>query len=320
MNLDQAIQQIISENGAEILKERRLIGFLSDYQAFEQFPYAANMLRQIYANGCGQKMYELYINKDKTETTAFIFELRNKFGFDTNMVAKVLNAFSLHILNQNKPQRQDRSQRQEPPQRQNKPFWQNKQTKKVKTLYHYKGDYYKDLSFDTPYYILRENEAGIELMNNIHWSNYKAIIMGFTSIDLMPGLIFKEKYSSIKEYYNQKLIKELSRELSNSYVRDCFKRYVILLKIDTKELNYGTKAQELRNAIEQDDFIGFLKNNDAWLDLSCPWSNEICPNNPHRSRIVTYFYNFSMNLKKKFSVSDTSEVKELLLNIFKNGH
>ena len=97
MNLSQAIQTIISDYGADILKERRFVGLLLDYQAFEQMPYAANMLRQIYANGYGTKIYTLYLSKEQTETAAFLSELRNKLGFDVEMLSKVLVEFSLPI-------------------------------------------------------------------------------------------------------------------------------------------------------------------------------------------------------------------------------
>ena len=97
MNLDQAIKKIISDNGVDILKERRFVGLLSDYQAFGQLPYAANMLRQIYSKGYGTKILKLYKSKDKTETVAFLSELRNKLGFDVEMLGNVFYAFSLPV-------------------------------------------------------------------------------------------------------------------------------------------------------------------------------------------------------------------------------
>ena len=97
MNLDQAIKKIINDHGADILKERRVVSMLSDLQAFGQLPYAANMLRQIYANGYGVKIHQLYCSQDKTEVAAFLSELRNKLGFDENMVSKVFNAFALPV-------------------------------------------------------------------------------------------------------------------------------------------------------------------------------------------------------------------------------
>ena len=97
MNLDQAIKKIINDHGADILKERRLVSMLSDLQAFGQLPYAANMLRQIYANGYGTQIHQLYCSQDQTEVAAFLSELRNKLGFDENMLKKILYAFSLPV-------------------------------------------------------------------------------------------------------------------------------------------------------------------------------------------------------------------------------
>ncbi len=107
MNLDQAIKKIINDHGADILKERRLVSMLSDLQAFGQLPYAANMLKLIYANGYGTKIHQLYNNQDQTEIAAFLSELRNKLGFDIDMLGKVLYAFSL-------PVKRARKQKQDP--------------------------------------------------------------------------------------------------------------------------------------------------------------------------------------------------------------
>ncbi|MBR4325525.1 MAG: hypothetical protein IKP73_08375 [Bacteroidales bacterium] len=97
MNLDQAIKKIINDHGADILKERRVVSMLSDLQAFGQLPYAANMLRHIYDNGYGTKIHQLYCSQDQTEVAAFLSELRNKLGFDENMLKKILYAFSLPV-------------------------------------------------------------------------------------------------------------------------------------------------------------------------------------------------------------------------------
>jgi hypothetical protein len=110
MNLDQAIKKIINDYGVDILKERRLVSLLSDHQAFGQLPYAANMLRQIYANGYGTKIHKLYCNKDMTEVAAFQSELRNKLGFDVEMLGKVLYAFSLPVQKGQKQKQQKQNQ------------------------------------------------------------------------------------------------------------------------------------------------------------------------------------------------------------------
>lgn len=112
MNLDQAIKKMINDHGADILKERRLVSMLSDLQAFGQLPYAANMLKQIYANGYGTKIHKLYNNQDKTEVAAFQSELRNKLGFDMDMLGKVLYAFSLPVQRAGK-QKQGRTNHNE---------------------------------------------------------------------------------------------------------------------------------------------------------------------------------------------------------------
>ncbi len=106
MNLNQAIQKIINDSGADILKRKPFIDLLTYYNAFGQMPYAENMLNQIYANGYGTKIYKLYCNKDKSEVEAFISEMHNKFGFDVEKFEKVLYAFSLPVQRRNKKNQQ----------------------------------------------------------------------------------------------------------------------------------------------------------------------------------------------------------------------
>jgi len=110
MNLDQAIKKIINDHGTDILKDRRLVSMLADLQAFGQLPYAANMLRQIYANGYGVKIHQLYCSQDQTEVAAFLSELRNKLGFDVEMLGKVLYAFSLPMQRAGKQKQGGNSQ------------------------------------------------------------------------------------------------------------------------------------------------------------------------------------------------------------------
>ncbi|MBR4324837.1 MAG: hypothetical protein IKP73_04855 [Bacteroidales bacterium] len=105
MNLNQAIQKIINDNGVDILKSSPFMGLLGFYKAFEQQPYAANMLNQMYSNGYGTKIYKLYCNQDETEVADFILEMRKKFGFDIEKLEKVLYAFSLPVQRHNKKKR-----------------------------------------------------------------------------------------------------------------------------------------------------------------------------------------------------------------------
>ncbi len=115
MNLDQAIKIIISENGVDILKERRFIGNLYDRQAFNQLPYAKNVLCQIYDHGFGPTIHKLYCSKDMFETTAFISDIHNRLGFDIDMIAKVLNAFSLPVQKKQKQNNGNVFYKKQPP-------------------------------------------------------------------------------------------------------------------------------------------------------------------------------------------------------------
>ncbi len=101
MNLNQAIQKIINDNGVDILKSSPFMGLLGFHKAFVQQPYAANILNQMYSNGYGTKIYKLYCNQDETEVADFVLEMRKKFGFDVKKLEKVLYAFSLPVQRHN---------------------------------------------------------------------------------------------------------------------------------------------------------------------------------------------------------------------------
>lgn len=102
MELNQAIQKIIDDNDVNVLTERRFLTLLNDYQAFEDMPFAASMLRQIYNNGYGTKIHKIYCNQDANEVAAFLSELRNKFGFDIVMLRKVFGEFGFPIVSKQK--------------------------------------------------------------------------------------------------------------------------------------------------------------------------------------------------------------------------
>ncbi|MBR4325140.1 MAG: hypothetical protein IKP73_06405 [Bacteroidales bacterium] len=101
MNLNQAIQKIIDDNGDEILERTPFMGLLSYYNAFCQLPYAESMLTQMYEKGYGIKIHELYCNKNETEVAEFILEMQDKFGFDVKKLENVLYAFSLPVQRHN---------------------------------------------------------------------------------------------------------------------------------------------------------------------------------------------------------------------------
>ena len=102
MELNQAIQKLIDENDVDILKERRFLTLLNEYLAFADMPFAAQMLQQIYNNGYGTKIHKIYCNKNSDDVTAFLSELRNKFGFDIVMLRKVFGEFGFPIVSKQK--------------------------------------------------------------------------------------------------------------------------------------------------------------------------------------------------------------------------
>ena len=102
MELNQAIQKLIDENDVDILKERRFLTLLNEYLAFTDMPFAAQMLQQIYNNGYGTKIHKIYCNKNSDDVTAFLSELRNKFGFDIVMLRKVFGEFGFPIVSKQK--------------------------------------------------------------------------------------------------------------------------------------------------------------------------------------------------------------------------
>lgn len=93
MILFQAIQKIISDYGADILKERRFVGLLSDYQAFEDLPFAKTILKQMYSSGYEIQLYEAYAAKDKTQIAALISSIANKLAYDPKKVAQMFSEF-----------------------------------------------------------------------------------------------------------------------------------------------------------------------------------------------------------------------------------
>lgn len=102
MELNQAIQKLIDENDVDILKERRFLTLLNEYLAFADMPFAAQMLQQIYNNGYGTKIHKIYCNKNSDDVTAFLSELRNKFGFDIVILRKVFGEFGFPIVSKQK--------------------------------------------------------------------------------------------------------------------------------------------------------------------------------------------------------------------------
>ncbi len=93
MNLSQAIQTIISDYGVDILKERRFVGLLSDYQAFEDLPFAKTILKQMYSSVYKIQLYEAYAAKDKTKINALKSIISDNLAYDPKKVKLLFGEF-----------------------------------------------------------------------------------------------------------------------------------------------------------------------------------------------------------------------------------
>ncbi|MBO7598778.1 MAG: hypothetical protein J6T70_17205 [Bacteroidales bacterium] len=95
MELKQAIDKAIQDFGSEILKEKRLISILSDYQAFEDMPYAKNMLNSLYKNGDGERLYLARTTNDNSMLNNIAYNIVNKEGYAEDKTRNVLMSFAL---------------------------------------------------------------------------------------------------------------------------------------------------------------------------------------------------------------------------------
>ncbi len=93
MKLNEAIQKIVSDNGVEILKERRLVALLSDYKAFDGMQYAKNILKQVYADNFGEQILEVYQSNDITKANALISNLSDNLGYDEDKLSEIFSGF-----------------------------------------------------------------------------------------------------------------------------------------------------------------------------------------------------------------------------------
>jgi hypothetical protein len=95
MKIKQAIEQVVQNFGAEILKESRLIGLLSDYEAFDDIDPAKNILRQVYQKGYGVQIYNAYSARDIMQINAVKKTIVDRLGCDSKILTEIFNGFNL---------------------------------------------------------------------------------------------------------------------------------------------------------------------------------------------------------------------------------
>lgn len=95
MKLNQAIAKAVQDFGNKILKDTKLIGILSDYEAFDDMPSAKDMLRQIYQKGYGVQIYNAYTARDVMQINAIRKAIVDRYGYDSKNVTQIFNGFNL---------------------------------------------------------------------------------------------------------------------------------------------------------------------------------------------------------------------------------
>jgi hypothetical protein len=95
MNLDQAIKKIIGDHGVEILKERRFVNMLADYQVFGQQSSANDILRQVYQKGYGIQIFNAYTARDVIQINAIKKAIVDRLGYDSQKLTIIFNGFNL---------------------------------------------------------------------------------------------------------------------------------------------------------------------------------------------------------------------------------
>lgn len=104
MELQQAIEQSINNFGIELLRESKIVGVLSDYNAFENMPYAKNMLKTIYHEGFGEIIYNAYLTKNLQDINNVVFQISDKYGFSEQKLVAMFCSFFGVSSNESEPE------------------------------------------------------------------------------------------------------------------------------------------------------------------------------------------------------------------------
>ena len=102
-NLQEAIREIVKQQGKNVMKDVRLVNILSDTFSFEDLPAAKPILKDILRSGYGSKLLELGDNGDgwKLKVQSFTAELVQTHGYQQNIVIYLFDclAYGLGWIN-----------------------------------------------------------------------------------------------------------------------------------------------------------------------------------------------------------------------------
>ena len=92
MELHIALKNIIETDGADIVKDLRIVNILSDFKAFDDFPVSKYILRAIINDGYSKKLYA--IGGWTPETEALCAQFANSTGFQSDYVITIFQSIA----------------------------------------------------------------------------------------------------------------------------------------------------------------------------------------------------------------------------------
>lgn len=84
MKLQDALRKIIREFGMSVMKDKRLMSFLTDYRAFDDFPAVKTVMRAIAEGGYGRDLCRLAADESDVNYLSYAGDLKKSLARDRN--------------------------------------------------------------------------------------------------------------------------------------------------------------------------------------------------------------------------------------------
>lgn len=100
MELHEAIKEVCSKRGADIIKTPVFFNMLADYQAFVHYLVCKNVLKTILSQDFGMRLYAEFLKKEsfwQNICQQFSYEIVQANGFQKEIVAYILNCIAYGI-------------------------------------------------------------------------------------------------------------------------------------------------------------------------------------------------------------------------------
>ena len=76
MKLQEALRKTIREYGISVIREKRLMGFLGDCRAFDDYPAVRDVMKAIVTVDCGKELCRLATEESNEEFLRFADNLK----------------------------------------------------------------------------------------------------------------------------------------------------------------------------------------------------------------------------------------------------